>query len=139
MLGDLWVAKGFSFLHGDIEDLSEGVDTKAVGTKPVDVCCPTRHVLSVFRYLSRCKYKLVKEWSVDAQQITALSAVNSFFSCILSYSKTLSTCILGTYLLDLLDLNVIQVFMTYMDILDRCSPRVSWFVSILVTLIYFVL
>ena len=45
---------------------------------PVDI------LLSHFRYVSNNKYRLVKEFSVDqTQTITAMSAINSFFSCIL--------------------------------------------------------
>ena len=41
--------------------------------------------ISFFRYVSNNKYRLVKEFSVDqAQAITAMSAINSFFSCILA-------------------------------------------------------
>jgi len=37
-----------------------------------------------FRYLVNSKYKIVKEWEMDSQVVTAMSAVNSFYSCILS-------------------------------------------------------
>ena len=61
---------------------------KSVVNGSTSECLSVTLSISFFRYVSNNKYRLVKEFPVDeAQAITAMSAVNSFYSCILTASK----------------------------------------------------
>ena len=50
-----------------------------------------KNIYIFFRYLSNSKYKQVTFQSIDSQQITATSAVNGFYSCILLQKYTCMT------------------------------------------------
>ncbi|XP_052273878.1 WD repeat-containing protein 27-like isoform X3 [Dreissena polymorpha] len=79
------------------------------------------------RYLVQSKYKLVQSWNMDSQQVTAMTAVNSFLSYIV-------LCACSNKSIELFDMNVGQQVRKMTDVHSRlvhavCQNEGSQYVS----------
>ncbi|XP_060577930.1 WD repeat-containing protein 27-like isoform X2 [Ruditapes philippinarum] len=79
------------------------------------------------RYLAQGKYKLVQEWGVESQQVTSMSAINSFLSYIV-------LCACSNKSIEVFDLNTGQMVRKMTDVHSRpvhalCQNEGSQFVS----------